>query len=162
MNSHNPFIARLRGKAVTAQALSTREQKGCEGMYHPLTGLPCRKLLQRRLDEIVNDATQQDACITLLSLTVERYDLIRDIAGESGANHVIHTVASRLARLAGNGDILAHIEEDQFTIARISHDADDIDVLHRQVMTTLPEAICIGAHQFHITILAELTLYPTE
>ena len=162
MNSHNPFIARLKGKTGTVQTLSADEQRDCEGMYHPITGLPCKKLLQKRLQQIVSDAAQQSAGIRLLNLTVERYDLIQDIAGESGANHVICTVARRLARLTDSKDLLAHVEEDQFIIARIGPDAGTPALLSSQAVTSLSEAICIGAHQFHITVHAEPGSYPTE
>lgn len=138
------------------------DNTGCEELHHPVTGLPRRKLLLRRLEQIVSYAEFQSGNVAVLSLALDRYDLICDIAGESGADHVLRTIAERLSGFADSKDMIAHIEDDEFAIVRMQRGSDDIAAFSKKVMKALSEVICISGHEFYITASVGAAVYPED
>lgn len=138
------------------------EEQDCEGLHHPVTGLPRRKLLLRRLEQVANYAEHQRASVIVLSVALDRFDLIRDIAGINGADNVLCTIAERLAEFAESKDMIAHIEDDEFAILRVQRSHEDVSAFGKEVMATLSEAICIGGHDFYVTTSMGAAVYPED
>lgn len=137
-------------------------EQDCEGLHHPVTGLPRRKLLLRRLEQATSYADLQCASVVVLSVALDRFDLIRDIAGMNGANHVLCTIAERLTEFAGSKGMVAHIEDDEFAIVRVQRGNEDVSAFGNNVMATLSEAICIGGHDFYVTTSMGAAVYPED
>ncbi|MCK5874054.1 MAG: EAL domain-containing protein [Alcanivoracaceae bacterium] len=137
-------------------------EQDCEGLHHPITGLPRRKLLLRRLEQAASYADHQRANIMVLSLALDRFDLIRDIAGINGADNVLRTIAERLAEFADSKDMIAHVEDDEFAIVRVQRGNEDVSALGKKIIATLSEAICIGGHDFYVTTSMGAAVYPED
>lgn len=134
-----------------------------EHLHHPVTGLVRRKLLLRRLQQTVLHAEAQHARVSMLTLALDRFDLLRDIAGVNGANKVLRIIAERLAGFAeSKDDIVAHVEDDEFALARLLRPGEDIVKVANDVMASLSDAIGIGGYNLFVTACIGATVYPED
>ncbi len=147
---------------VHPQSTIPAGEQDCEALHHPVTGLPRRKLLLRRLAQATNHARHQRTSVMVLSMAVDRFDLIRDIAGINGADNVLRTIAQRLAGFADSKDMIAHVEDDEFAIIRVQRSHDDVNHFGKKVMAALAEEICIGGHDFYVTTSIGAAVYPED
>lgn len=138
------------------------DEEDCEALHHPVTGLPRRKLLLRRLEQAACNAEHQRTSVAVLSVALDRFDLIRDIAGINGADNVLRTIARRLAEFADPKDMIGHIEDDEFAIIRVQRSHDDVSAFGKKVMAALSEGICIGGHDFYVTTSMGAAVYPED
>ncbi|MEE4250938.1 MAG: GGDEF domain-containing protein [Alcanivoracaceae bacterium] len=130
--------------------------------HSTVTGLPDKKFLLTRLEQIVRGAETGQSTVIVLSIALDRLDLIRDIAGTSGANHVVRTTAQRLSSFANSGDMLAHIEDGEFAMVSTRRSREDINSLSDQIMEILSQVIRIGEHKFYITASIGAVAYPDD
>lgn len=147
---------------IHPHAAAPAAQQDCEGLHHSVTGLPRRKLLLRRIEQAAGYADHQHASVVVLSVALDRFDLIRDIAGVHGAEIVLRTIAERLAEFADNKDMVAHIEDDEFVIVRGQRGDEDVSAFGKKIMAALSEAICIGGHDFYVTTSMGAAVYPED
>ena len=147
---------------IHPHSASPATEQDCESLHHPVTGLPRRKLLLRRLEQAASFADHQRASVVVLSVALDRFDLIRDIAGVNGAENVLRTIAERLAEFADSKDMVAHVEDDEFAIVRVQRSNEDVSEFGKKIMATLSEAIRIGGHDFYVTISMGAAVYPED
>jgi diguanylate cyclase (GGDEF)-like protein len=147
---------------IHPHSVAPAAEQDCDGLHHPVTGLPRRKLLLRRLEQAASYADHQRASVVVLNLALDRFDLIRDITGTSGVDSVLRTIAERLAEFADSKDMVAHVEDDEFAIIRVQRGSEDVGAIAKKIMATLSEAICIGSHDFYVTASMGAAVFPDD
>ena len=81
-----------------------------------LTGLANRKLLLRRMRQLLTEPTGGRRSLAVLFCDLNRFKLINDSLGHAAGDLVLTTTARRLESCAGPDDTLARIGADQFVI----------------------------------------------
>ncbi len=133
-----------------------------EELHHPVTALPRRKIMLRRLEQAASYADHQRASVAVLNMALDRFDLICDIAGQNGAEKILRTIAERLTELADSKGLVAHVEEDEFVIIRVQPDDEDVSAFAKKMMNTVSEAIRIGDHDLYVTTSIGAAVYPED
>jgi diguanylate cyclase (GGDEF)-like protein/PAS domain S-box-containing protein len=84
--------------------------------FDGLTGLPNRRLLMERMDELLAAAREGCGFGALLFIDLDRFKYINDARGHAIGDALLQHAAARLADLAGPGDTVARIGGDEFVV----------------------------------------------
>jgi PAS domain S-box-containing protein len=84
--------------------------------YDALTGLPNRALLKDRLNVAVAQARGDGTVLALILVGLDRLEMLNDTAGYTAGTQLLHDVATRLRRLAREGDTVARVSGDEFAM----------------------------------------------
>ena len=91
--------------------------------HDPLTGLPNRELLRRRLSSALAQVRAGRAGgVGLLFLDLDRFKVINDSLGHGAGDRLLREVAARLRAGTGPGDLLARLGGDEFALVTLDHE----------------------------------------
>jgi diguanylate cyclase (GGDEF)-like protein/PAS domain S-box-containing protein len=86
-----------------------------QASHDPLTGLPNRALLTRRLARLL-EGDPADRSLAVLFLDLDRFKQVNDSLGHLGGDSVLVECARRLQTFLGPGDTLSRLGGDEFVI----------------------------------------------
>jgi len=84
--------------------------------YHPLTGLPNRRLLMERLEQALRELQQRSGHGALMLIDLDHFKRINDIGSHEEGDRVLQRFAQRLAEMVRDTDTLAHLGADEFVL----------------------------------------------
>ncbi|MFP5354835.1 MAG: putative bifunctional diguanylate cyclase/phosphodiesterase, partial [Gemmatimonadota bacterium] len=119
--------------------------------YHdPLTGLPNRARLMRRIEEALQAPAGQRPALLLVDL--DDFKLVNDSMGHHVGDEVLVRVARRLEECVRGGDVVARLGGDEFAILleRVA-DARDTAIVAERVQHALAAPTTIGGYEWVTT-----------
>ncbi|MBV8540396.1 MAG: EAL domain-containing protein [Pseudonocardiales bacterium] len=122
-----------------------------QAFHDPLTGLANRARVTERLGQIfAGPAGQRRVGVCFLDL--DGFKVVNDSLGHDVGDQLLKTVASRLTRCCGAGQLLARMGGDEFVIV-VEDTAGEADVaaLAEKVLTAMAEPIRVGDHELNVT-----------
>jgi len=89
-------------------------------LHDPLTGLPNRSHLAKRLADLLAHNRDDTARIALLAIDLDRFKDVNDAHGHMAGDAVLQALAERLGGIVQSGEFLARVGGDEFVA--IKHD----------------------------------------
>jgi diguanylate cyclase (GGDEF)-like protein len=133
---------------------------GCPAGHDPLTGLPNCDLLERCLDEALEEAAASDYQVAVLLLGLDRFKNINDSFGDAVGDGVLRGTAALLVQAVGGVGTVARLEGDQFAIvlgcANAAGAAKQAEALLGVVATTLE----VDGHELPIRASMGVAMFP--
>jgi diguanylate cyclase (GGDEF)-like protein len=83
-------------------------------LQDPLTGLPNRNHLAKRLHHTLANNLDDTARIALLAIDLDRFKNINDVHGHAAGDAVLRVIATRISSALGSDEFLARIGGDEF------------------------------------------------
>ncbi|MDO9238681.1 MAG: EAL domain-containing protein [Methylicorpusculum sp.] len=133
--------------------------------YDPLTHLPNRRLLQDRLDQILNVAAQNRLYGAILFLDLDNFKTLNDTRGHDAGDQLLIEVARRLRADVRENDIVGRLGGDEFVVFldNLSSEPEVAAVLAKQlgekVRNNLARPYLIDDFDFHCTASIGIRLY---
>ena len=93
--------------------------------HDPLTGLPNRRYLGQKLDELTKQGSVHNETLAILHLDLDRFKQINDTIGHAAGDFLLQYVARELRRLLDGRAFAARIGGDEFVIAMLAHAPED-------------------------------------
>ncbi len=139
-------IARYVGLFSDGTAQWDKEQLVMHMAFHDgLTGLPNRRLLMERLQQLVSMARREPRQIVLMFLDLDGFKAINDTLGHAIGDEVLKIVAHRLRGLLRTTDTVARLGGDEFVLLLDNPDGQEsIETIGGRVIAVLNEEMAFG------------------
>jgi diguanylate cyclase (GGDEF)-like protein/PAS domain S-box-containing protein len=151
------WSARCDGEAWYAAAKDVTDRMWLErqALHDPLTKLPNRLLLMDRARQAVARLRRSNGPIALLFIDLDRFKAINDSLGHAVGDHLLISVAERLAEMLRDSDTVARLGGDEFVILAedLESDAEALAVAER-VLHALEEPFKVGSAE--VSMLASV------
>ena len=167
---YRPYIdAEDRVAGVVALIRDITERKSAEQQieyqaYHDaLTGLANRNLFREHLSLALALAERRQKQVAVLFLDLDHFKDVNDSLGHSIGDELLQEIARRLRAAVRDGDTVARVGGDEFTIvlqelARVQEAA----IIAQKVLRAIAEPIEIGEHRLYVTASIGITLFPDD
>jgi diguanylate cyclase (GGDEF)-like protein/PAS domain S-box-containing protein len=142
----------------------TAEQQIEYQAYHDaLTGLANRRLFQEHLTLALALAQRRQRLVAVLFLDLDHFKIVNDSLGHSIGDALLKAVAMRLKGAVREGDTVARVGGDEFTIVlQELSTRDDAAVVAENVLHTIAEPVEIMGHRLYVTTSIGITLFPDD
>ncbi|MEN6583713.1 MAG: EAL domain-containing protein [Armatimonadota bacterium] len=132
--------------------------------YHdPLTGLPNRLLFSDRLTHRLAHVQKNDEMLAVIFIDLDRFKFINDSLGHNVGDMLLKEVAHRLAGYIRQGDTLARMGGDEFTV--IVSDItkpEDTAIAAQRVLQSFSEPFLIDGHEMFVSPSMGISTYPCD
>ncbi|MBC7804404.1 MAG: EAL domain-containing protein [Candidatus Parcubacteria bacterium] len=131
--------------------------------FDPLTGLPNRALLQRRLKRAMARADRGQTLLAVLFLDLDRFKEINDSLGHAVGDEVLKEAAYRLERCLRSTDTVARLGGDEFTILLEDvRSMAEISLIADKALQAVLAPAAIAGHDLHLSTSIGVTIYPLD
>ena len=155
--------------AVLGTAFDITERKQAEETirhlaYHDgLTSLPNRTLFEDRLTVTLAQARRKQRLAAVMFLDLDRFKVVNDTVGHAVGDQLLQSVAERLKTLVRDGDTVARVGGDEFTVLlpEVGCMEDAVEVAER-ILETLRRPWQVNGHEFRITTSIGIAMCPID
>jgi diguanylate cyclase (GGDEF)-like protein len=131
--------------------------------FDPLTGLPNRVLFMDRLNRAIVEAERRARLVAVVFLDLDRFKTINDSLGHGTGDLFLVEAAERLRRCVREGDTVARLSGDEFTLVLADMgQADDAARVARKVLDTLAQPFHVAGHALFTTGSLGITVFPLD
>ena len=147
---------------VTDQRVA-RELINQQANFDSLTGLPNRRLMLDRLDQLIKQATRAKTSLAIIYIDIDNFKDINDTRGHDFGDEVLIGVAERLRSDVRDSDTVARIGGDEFVILLSQLDRPEkVDIIVRQILKNLSQPFQIQNHTIYTTASFGISMFPTD
>jgi len=127
--------------------------------YDNLTGLPNRHLFGDRLYQNVAQSQNHQQLVAIFLLGIDDFTAMSHGLEHEKSNLLLRAVAQRLTNYIAQTDILAHLSQDEFAIARTDLlSFESASKLSQLLLAMLSKPFLIDRQQIHITVTMGITI----
>jgi diguanylate cyclase (GGDEF)-like protein/PAS domain S-box-containing protein len=137
-------------------------------LYDSLTNLPNKRLFLDRLEQQIASAKHNKQISALLYIDIDRFKQINDAMGHDNGDKILIETAHRLQYVTEEGDTLAHVGSDEFTLLLANHVIDAEEMAHRaqiiadEVMLILQQPYYLDHNSVRLTVSIGIALFPLD
>ena len=126
-----------------------------------LTGLPNRVLFQDRLRQTLAQARRAQTSAAVLFLDLDRFKMVNDSLGHSFGDRLLENVARRLRECLREGDTLARMGGDEFTILLPKLEREDSAArVAEKCVTALEQPFSLDEQEIYLGVSIGIAVYP--
>ena len=132
--------------------------------YHDaLTGLPNRLLFRDRLTIALAHAKRQESPLTVMFLDLDRFKYVNDTLGHSLGDELLRAVAARLRSVVRDGDTIARMGGDEFTILLGDITAaEDAAKVAQKLLDVVAHPLRVEGHELYVTTSIGIAMFPDD
>lgn len=126
--------ARLTGIAIDRRIADERIRYLAE--HDTLTGLANRAFLERRLDEILQQAASRSRRVAVGFLDLDQFKPVNDTLGHAAGDKLLQRIAGRISVLLRDGELAGRMGGDEFILVLQADDGDfcsRLDEIRRKI-----------------------------
>ena len=145
------------------QRKAAEQQIEYQAYHDALTGLANRRLFQEHLSLALALAQRRNSVVAVLFLDLDHFKVVNDSLGHSVGDELLREVAQRLKAVVRDGDTVARVGGDEFTIVlqELSR-RDGAAAVAQKVLRTVAEPFEVQGHRLYVTTSIGITLFPDD
>ena len=126
-------------------------------LYDALTGLPNRRLLRDRLEQVLSGNLRTNQCAAVLQLDLDHFKTLNDSQGHVAGDQLLVEVARRLQASVQADDTVARLGGDEFVVLLHNLGTDpfqaaaQVRALGDKILQRLRQPCQLGAQEHHST-----------
>jgi diguanylate cyclase (GGDEF)-like protein/PAS domain S-box-containing protein len=152
----------LAVRDLTDERLAAEQAVGL-AYRDPLTGLPNRRLFEDRLAIALAQAHRYRQRLAVVFLDLDRFKQVNDTLGHAAGDQLLQSVSQRLAATVREGDTVARLAGDEFTLLLPGiHYTEDLVVVARKLQEAMRRPHAIEGHDVRVTLSGGISLYPED
>lgn len=157
-------IAGVIGLIRDITARKAAEQQIEYQAYHDaLTGLANRRLFQEHLSLALALAQRRTALVAVLFLDLDHFKVINDSLGHSVGDELLREVARRLKSAVREGDTVARVGGDEFTVVlQELTRRESAATVAQKVLRTIAQPMEISGHRLYVTTSIGVAMHPDD
>jgi diguanylate cyclase (GGDEF)-like protein/PAS domain S-box-containing protein len=145
---------------VTEQKLS-QEKIHHMAYYDYLTGLPNRRMIDKKLTSELIVAESNNSILAIMFLDLDGFKHLNDILGHEIGDLLLKMVAERITSAFQNRGFIGRLGGDEFVIITSNmRDYEEIQDLAQKAIETLEAPFYINEFELHITSCIGVSVYP--
>lgn len=131
--------------------------------YDVLTGLSNRRLFNDRLNVAIANAHRHGHLLGVVFIDLDQFKRINDTLGHTIGDQLLVNVARRIQAVAREGDTVARMGGDEFTLLlQEIEDADAVVAVVRRILEAVSKPLVIAHNTLYVTASAGISLYPHD
>jgi diguanylate cyclase (GGDEF)-like protein/PAS domain S-box-containing protein len=132
--------------------------------YHDaLTGLANRRLFQEHLSLALALAQRRERLVAALFLDVDHFKVVNDSLGHSVGDELLRAVARRLKACVREGDSVARVGGDEFTIVlQELTSREDAALVATKVLRAVSQPVEVSGHRLFTTTSIGVAVFPDD
>lgn len=132
--------------------------------YHDaLTGLANRRLFQEHLTLAVALAQRKTGLLAVFFLDLDHFKVINDSLGHTIGDALLRVVAMRLKTHVREGDVIARVGGDEFTVVlQELKKKEDIPAIAQKVLRAIADPVDVDGHRLYVTASIGVAVYPED
>ena len=131
--------------------------------HDPLTDLPNRSVYRRYVENALKRARRREARCAVLLVDLDRFKGVNDAFGLVVGDHLLKSVAERLAACLRETDVIGHLGGDEFVILQTDiRGPDECRALARHLGDSFGEPFLVDGEEIHISASIGITLFPAD
>ena len=147
---------------ITDQRVA-RERINQQANFDALTGLPNRRLMIDRLEQLIKQSTRSKSSLAVIYIDLDNFKDVNDTRGHDFGDELLKAVAQRLRSEVRDTDTVARIGGDEFVILLGQLDRPEkVDIIIRQIIKNLSEPIPIQGRKVYITASFGISMFPND
>jgi len=150
------------GRDITARKAAD-EQIAHLAFYDPLTQLPNRQLLTKRLDALLSPKNESKRIGALMFIDLDNFKVLNDTLGHARGDMMLQQVATRLQSCVRRSDTVARLGGDEFVVMLEDLSTDPETALHktrvvaRKILAALSVPYDLNGNHYHGTCSIGIT-----
>lgn len=131
--------------------------------YDLLTGLPNRALFKNHLTLAIAQAKRNERGFAVMFLDLDRFKVVNDTLGHAAGDALLQAVSARLKDCLREGDTLARIGGDEFTLLLPAISSrDDAANVAKKIIQALKKPFIHESHELFASVSIGIALYPED
>jgi diguanylate cyclase (GGDEF)-like protein len=164
----DPRIARWGSGFAERLAIALSKTARDEHLYRqahfdPLTSLPNRLLFRDRLEQELASVSDGRGRGALLYVDLDHFKRVNDSVGHAAGDQLLQVVAQRLRACVKDGDTVARLAGDEFTIIlRNVPDPESASVVAERIIDSIGMPVNLGGRDHYVQASVGITLFPDD
>jgi len=152
----------LADQAATAlQNARLIEQVSHMAWHDALTGLPNRRLLEDRVNQVLHRAQRTGEAVCMFFVDLDRFKHVNDTLGHAAGDELIQHVARRLSDTVRRQDTVARLGGDEFAVLLPGlSDPAAIDQLAHRALEVLNQPYVVAGQEVHTSASIGVAVAP--
>jgi diguanylate cyclase (GGDEF)-like protein/PAS domain S-box-containing protein len=161
---HNGDVIGVIGLIRDVTERKSAEQQIEYQAYHDaLTGLANRRLFHEHLSLALALAQRRNSIVAVLFLDLDHFKLVNDSLGHTVGDGLLLEIAKRLKGVVRDGDTVARVGGDEFTIVLQELSRRDAAAsVAEKILRSITEPMEVSGHRLYITGSIGITLFPDD
>jgi len=131
--------------------------------HDALTDLPNRLSFQEHIEQALLHAKRRRCLVAVLFLDLDRFKVINDTLGHYVGDYILQEVAKRLQNCIREGDIIARLSGDEFTVLLDDvSELDDIAPIAHKIIGTVCKPFVYSGQELFTTVSIGISMFPDD
>jgi diguanylate cyclase (GGDEF)-like protein len=151
--------ARENMRMARNELIARHEEIVHRAHHDPLTDLPNRTALAKRLEEMFESTLASGGSFSVLTIDLDHFKEANDVFGHVVGDELLCSVSRRLKH-ATNGEFISRVGGDEFTL--VLRDAESAPEQAERVLACISDAFEIQGQQIIVGLSIGVATYPTD
>lgn len=158
VSGNKVFIGTIRD---ISEHLEAQERLNYLAHHDALTSLPNRASFQEHIEQALVHAKRHSFLVAVMFLDLDRFKVINDTLGHHVGDYLLKEVAQRLKSCVREGDIIARISGDEFTVLLDDVETlEDISPFANKMISIFAEPFYYSGQELFTSASIGISLFP--